>query len=307
MRTEHRDPSGGVRPEGVAVRPTGAGLGAVVTGVRLRGDDDERTVQVVRDAVLRHGLVVLPGQELTPDQQVAVTRRLHPLRPAPKKVNVYAPAGRPEMQVISNVVEDGRRIGFADAGVWWHSDQSWTTNPELFIGLHAVEVPRRDGVALGDTCWASTTAAYDALPEATRNRLAGLRAVHSYTLMLERLVEAGRLTRPAMTAEQAREVVDVEQPVVRTHPVTARRILYVNESFTRHVIGVAPAESEHLLAELFAHLSQPAFTYRHAWTEGDLVLWDNAATQHRAVFDYGDLPRRMHRCGTDGPPTEAAT
>jgi taurine dioxygenase len=298
------DPFADVVPAGVAIRPTGAALGAEVTGVDLSGDVDERTLQVVRDAVLRHGLVVLRGQDLSLDQQVAVTRRLHPLRPAAKKVNVYAPAGRPEVQVISNVVEDGRRTGFSDAGRWWHSDQSWTSNPELFIGLFAVRVPRRDGTPLGDTCWLSATAAYDALPPATRARLAGLRAVHSYTLMIERLTELGLLTRPPMTAEQAREVVDVEQPVVRVHPITGRPILYVNESFTRHVTGLAADESRDLLDGLFAHLARPDFAYRHTWQEGDFVLWDNSATQHLAVFDYGDLPRRLHRCGTDGPRTE---
>jgi taurine dioxygenase len=297
-------PAANVLPAGIEIRPTGQGLGAEISGVALSGDDDERTVQLVRDTVLRHGLVVLRGQDLTPDQQVAVTRRMYPLRPAPKKVNVYAPPGRPEMQIISNIVEDGRRIGFADAGLWWHCDQSWTRNPELFIGLHAVQVPRRDGTVLGDTCWISTTAAYDALAPATKERIAALRAVHSYTLMIERLVELGRLTRPEMTEEQAQEMVDVEQPVVRTHPVTGRPILFVNESFTRHVIGLSAEASQALLDELFAHLQQPAFTYRHSWREGDYVLWDNSATQHLAVFDYGDIPRRLHRCGTDGPLTE---
>jgi taurine dioxygenase len=295
------DPFANLLPSGVAVHPTGTGLGAEITGVDLAGAVDERTVLLVRDAVLRHGLVVLRDQALPLAAQVAFTRRVFPLRPAAKKVNVYAPAGHPEVQVISNIVEDGRRVGFADAGLWWHSDQSWTRNPELFIGLFAVQVPRRDGVALGDTCWISTTAACAALPAATRERIAALRAVHSYTLMLDRLVELGKLTRPPLTDEQAAEVVDVEQPIVRTHPITGRDILFVNESFTRHVVGGPADESRALLDELFAHLQDPAFRYRHSWREGDYVLWDNAATQHLAVFDYDDLPRRLHRCGTDGP------
>jgi taurine dioxygenase len=296
------DPFAHVLPPGVEIRPTGAGLGAEVTGVDLSGVVDERTVQFLRDAVLRHGLVVLRGQALSLDAQVGFTRRVFPLRPAAKKVNVYAPAGHPSVQVISNIVEDGRRLGFADAGLWWHSDQSWTRNPELFIGLFSVQVPRAaDGSPLGDTCWISTTAAHAALPVATKERIAGLRAVHSYTLMIDRLVALGKLTRPPMSEEQAAEVVDVEQPVVRTHPITGREILFVNESFTRHVIGLPAEESRALLDELFAHLQDPAFRYRHSWQEGDYVLWDNAATQHLAVFDYDDLPRRLHRCGTDGP------
>ncbi len=290
-----------VLPPGVEIRPTGQGLGAEVTGLDLAGAVDERTVQLVRDAVLRHGLVVLRDQALSLDRQVAFTRRVFPLRPAAKKVNVYAPAGHPAVQVISNIVEDGRRVGFADAGLWWHSDQSWTRNPELFIGLHAIQVPRRDGRALGDTCWISTTAAHAALAAPTKERIATARAVHSYTLMIERLVALGRLTRPPLTEEQAAEVVDVDQPVVRTHPITGREILFVNESFTRHVVGWPADESRALLDDLFAHLQQPAFRYRHSWQEGDYVLWDNAATQHLAVFDYDDLPRRLHRCGTDGP------
>jgi taurine dioxygenase len=172
----------------------------------------------------------------------------------------------------------------------------------MFVSLYALEIPMRAGVALGDTRWASMVGAYDALPESIKTDLAGRKVSQSFAFHMDKLHRIGALTRP-------RDVTKVwpepqVHPAVRTHPITGRKLLYVNESFSEHIEGFAPERSAALLPELWAHLTQPRFQFQHRWRKNDFVIWDNCATQHLATFDYGTLPRRLHRCGTDGPRPE---
>jgi taurine dioxygenase len=286
---------------GVTVTPLAPALGAEVAGVDIAAAS-ERDVRAVRDAALRHAVVVLRDQSRRPEDQLAFAERLGPLRPATPG-NDKVPAGFPQMTVISNIVEDGRPIGLSDAGLLWHTDTCFTPTPELFVTLSAKVIPTRPGASLGDTTWVSTAAAYEALPAERRERLAGLRAVQSYAFHLEKMAELQLLTR-SLTEDQRAPVPSVDPPVVRTHPITGRRLLYVNESFSERIVGLADAEGRALLEELWAHLVDPAFAFRHRWREGDLVVWDNAATQHHATFDYGEAPRLLHRLGTLGPVPE---
>lgn len=287
-------------PAGVEVSPLGDALGAEVHGVDVAAGVGEREMLAVRDALLRHSVVVLRDQRLGPEDQLAFVGRLWPLRPA-TSLSTTALPGHPRITVVSNVVEDGRPIGISDAGLLWHTDLCFTRTPELFASLYALEVPERDGTPLGDTLWVSAAAAYDDLPDDRRRLLAGRRACQSYAFHMEKMAALGLLTRPPLTGAQRAGFPEVEHPVVRTHPVTGRRLLYVNESFTARVVGLPAAESDALLEELWAHLVRPEITFRHRWRVGDLVLWDNCATQHHATFDYGDARRRLHRLGTAGP------
>jgi taurine dioxygenase len=284
----------------LTVVPLAPALGAEVHGVDVAAGLSERDVVAIRDAVLRHAVVVLRGQRLEPGDQLALTDRLWPLR-APTVLSQASLPDHPQITVISNIVESGRPIGLADAGLLWHTDMCFTPTPELFVSLYARRVPTRPGSSLGDTRWISTTAAYDALPEARRCQLDGLRAVQSYPYHLELMARRGLLTRPPMTPEQRAAFAPVDHPVVRTHPITGRRSLYVNESFTASIVGWPEDRSRAFLDDLCAHLLRPEFELRHQWQEGDLVVWDNSVTQHHATFDYGEEPRLLHRCGTDGP------
>jgi taurine dioxygenase len=283
----------------VVVTPLAPALGAEVAGVDAAAAS-ERDVIAVRDAVLRHAVVVLRDQHLEPAAHQVFTERLCPLRPA-TSLNQMAPPGFPHMTVISNIVEDGRPIGLSDAGLLWHTDTCFTTNPELFVSLNARVIPTAPDRTLGDTIWISTAAAYEALPADRQRRLAGLRAVQSYPFHLDKMARLRLLTRAPMTDEQRAQFPEVDHPVVRTHPITGRKLLYVNESFSAAIVGMDPAEGEVLLEELWAHLLRPELAFRHQWRAGDLVIWDNAATQHHATFDYGDAPRLLHRLGTSGP------
>ena len=254
-------------------------------------------------------MLVLREQRLTPGQQVDFTRRFGTLEVHVRKESRLE--GFHEMLIVSNIVDGlGNPIGVQDAGRFWHSDLSYKAEPSLLSALYAVEVPMLDGKALGDTEFASTAAAYEALPEETRQRIARLKCVHSYRFYREQNAAAARddaarggrsVSMHLPTGEQLKSVPDVASPVVRTHPVTGRRSLFVNEAHCPNIVGLERAESDALLASLCAHIVRPEFVYRHSWRPGDLLMWDNCAVQHKANFDY-DLPLRrlMYRTTVRG-------
>lgn len=290
--------------ENVQITPSNDVLGAEITGVDVAAGIDETTLMTVRDAVLRHSLVVFRDQHLSPGEQLAFTNRMAEVRPTPRPADgahATIVPDYPQLIVVSNIVENGHPIGISDAGLLWHSDTCFQTNPELFITLCALEIPERDGIALGDTRYASTPAAYDALDDATKQRIDKLRVVQSYIYHMDKLERLGLLTRPHLTEKQRRNTVEVSHPLVRTHPITGRKLLYINEAFSDRIEGMPYDESRKLLDELLAHITREDFTTLHHWRAGDLLIWDNCATQHLATFDYGTIPRRLHRCGTVGP------
>lgn len=293
----------------ISVRKLGRHLGAEIAGVDLRRPLDEVAFAAIADAFFEHQVVVFRDQELAPAQQIAFTRRFGELEQHVRKEHRLA--GYPEILVVSNVLDErGAAIGVQDAGRFWHSDLSYKQVPSLLSALYALEVPVRDGVVLGSTSFASATAAYDALPEAEKRRLQGLRNVHSYRYYRARNVQAQKeeQARGARTVQehapseaQLASVPDTEAPVVRTHPVTGRKSLFVNEAHTSRIVGLPEEEGAALLARLCAHIVEPEFRYEHRWRAGDLLMWDNVAVQHKANFDY-ELPLRrlMHRTTVRG-------
>jgi len=199
----------------------------------------------------------------------------------------------PEVLVLSNIFENGKPIGMQDAGQYWHTDLSYTAEPSRCSLLYAVEIPFENGVALGDTFFVNTAAAYEALPDDMKARLSGLEATHSYTARYERMEKGGK--RVALEEDQKKAVPEVVHPVVRTHPFTGRKCLYVNEGFTVGIVGMAKEESDELLAYLYRHVTDERFMYRHRWQVGDLLMWDNCSTQHNAIANYGPQQRRHMR------------
>jgi taurine dioxygenase len=293
----------------IRVTKLGERLGAEISGVDLSRPLDDATFAEVAKAFFDNEVVVFRDQRLAPEEQVGFTRRFGELEHHVRRESCLP--GFPEILVVSNVLdEQGRAIGTQDAGRFWHSDLSYKREPSLLSALYALEVPVKDGRVLGDTGFASVTAAYEALPDAMKRRLEGLRNVHSYRYYREKNARAqrneaaagGRVVQEHTPTEaQLASVPDVEMPVVRTHPVTGRKALFVNEAHTSHLVGLPPAESEALLGELYSHLVRPAFTYTHRWRAGDLLMWDNCAVQHKARFDYAlPLRRRMHRTTVRG-------
>ena len=293
----------------LSVRKIGKHLGAKISGVDLSQPLDDRTFAKVSDAFFEHQVVVFRDQRIAPAQQIAFTRRFGELEHHVRKEHRLA--DYPEILVVSNVLDErGRAIGVQDAGRFWHSDLSYKQVPSLLSALYALEVPVKEGVVLGNTSFASAMAAYEALPDDLRRRLQGLRNVHSYRYyraknllaQSEQQASGGRVVQEhTPSEEQLKSVPDAEVPIVRTHPVTGRKGLFINEAHTARVLGLPEEEGAALLAQLCAHIVKPEFRYEHRWRAGDLLMWDNVAVQHRANFDY-DLPLRrlMHRTTVRG-------
>ena len=293
----------------VTVNRIGKHLGAEISGVDLSKPLDDNTFAQVANAFFDNEVAFFRNQKLTPAQQVEFTRRFGILEQHVRKESRLG--DHPEILIISNLLDEkGNAIGSQDAGRFWHSDLSYKKEPSMLSALYSIEVPEKDGRIYGNTSFASTTAAYEALPDAMKKRIEGLKNVHSYRYYRNKNMQAqkeeqargGRVVQEhVLTEEQLASVPDVETPIVRTHPVTKRKGLFINEAHTSHIVGMSPEESEALLSELYAHIVQPEFVYTHTWRPGDLLMWDNAAVQHKATFDY-DLPMRrlMYRTTVRG-------
>ena len=275
------------------IRPLGAALGAEVVGLDLSqplSDDDFRRIH---RAHLDHHVVVFRDQRITPDQQIAFSRRFGPLQI--HVLHQFQLANHPEILIVSNVLRDGKPIGLGDAGHFWHSDLSYKEKPSLGSLLHAIELPAEGG----DTLFANMHAAYDGLPDALKRRVEGLTAEHTYLARYAELQQRSPW-RPNLTPEQIAQVRPVVHPVVRTHPETGRKALFVSEHFTTRIVGLPEAESRALLDELFAHSVQPRYVYRHHWRAHDLVFWDNRSLLHLAGGTPDHLRRVMYRTTIEG-------
>jgi len=274
----------------IPVRKSEAACGAETVFDLSRPIDDWAFGEIER---LFHDniMVFFRDQRLSEDQHITFSRRFGELEI--HIVQKYLLPGHPEILLISNVRnEEGEHIGLADAGFTWHTDTSYRRRPSRCSLLYAKEVPQRDGKPLGDTVFANTVAAYEALPPAMKRRLAGLKAIHRYAM--RRRVEDS--PRPKLTAAQLAETPDIAHPIVRTHPATGRKALYVTAGECIGIAGMPEDEALDLIAELDAFCVRPEFCYRHQWRIGDLVMWDNASAMHLAICDYA-LPQRrlMHR------------
>jgi len=293
----------------ITVNRLGKHCGAEISGVDLSKDLDDHTFAQVSKAFFDNQVVVFRDQKLTPDQQVSFTRRFGALEQHVRKEHRLE--GYPEILIVSNVLNPhGKAIGVEDAGRFWHSDLSYKQVPSLLSALYALEVPVKGSVVLGNTSFASTSAAYDALPDGMKKRLQGLKNVHSYVYYRNKNIQAQKeeqargdraVQEHALTPEHLQQVPDAEAPIVRTHPVTGRKGLFINEAHTSHIVGLPKTESDALLRDLCQHIIQPEFQYEHHWRAGDLLMWDNIAVQHKANFNYRlPLRRLMHRTTVRG-------
>lgn len=244
-------------------------VGAVIGGVDITRPLSPQVVAALRRALLDHGVIFFQDQDLSDDQMTAFVSQFG--TPIPE------PFSDPEMQAGPAVFQtDLSPTRYATAV--WHSDTTFVAEPPMVTALRAVTLPPVGG----DTCWASMHAAYDALSEPLRRMLDGLSAVHSMYPTAQRLgVHLG--DRAAAGHAQGAEHI---HPVVRVHPETGRKALFVNESATTRIVELGAAESAHILALLFQHVKSPDFAMRWRWTPNDVALWDNRAVQHYAVPDY---------------------
>lgn len=275
----------------LAITQTGAALGAEIAGVDLTRPIDDTTFEQIRRAFYKYEVIYFRGQELSDEDHIRFSARFGKLR----KLKAGQYSGRhPEINVVSNILENGKLIGSNDAGLIWHTDGAYFPISHVASILHALEVPEQSGRTLGDTRFASVSAAYDALPESMKKHLDGLQAVQSHNHKNEKAEHSGHHRDPTRIA--AKVLVESVHPVVKVHPVNGRKCLYVSEAYTARILGLPDDESRELIEELAAHCVKPEFQYIHNWRVHDLIMWDDCSTQHKATFDY-KLPqrRRMHR------------
>jgi alpha-ketoglutarate-dependent taurine dioxygenase len=263
-------------------------IGAEVLGCDLGKPVPPALFADIKQLWLERTILLFRDQDgLTPDAQLAFSRLIGEIDPP--DLPQYSLPDHPSVSVVSNVKQDGRYIGAPKAGRNWHSDSQFLSTPPSGSFLVAKEVPPADG----DTLFANMYAAYEALPATTKQRIDGVKVNHSRV----RAYSVYHPERPPLTDEEKTRVPDVVHPMVRTHPETGRKALYVGGA--QHggsVVGMSPDEGEALLRELRDFATQERFVYRHRWRCGDAILWDNRSTLHCALpFDEEKYRRVMYR------------
>jgi taurine dioxygenase len=273
------------------VTPLSDACGAAIIGADLSRPLDDAAFETIHRALLDHCIIVIRDQDLTPEQHIAFSRRFGPL--THHVLDQFLLPGHPEILRVSNKADEtGKELGLKDAGRYWHSDVSYAEKPSLGSLLYALEIPPAGKGA--DTLFANMYKAYETLPDATKARIDGLQAV----FMIGR--RRNRDGRVMLNDAQEERSPDVVHPVVRTHPETGRKALFVNPAHTDHIVGMAPAESRALLDELNAQSTRPDFVYRHKWRLHDLVFWDNRCLMHIADPPEPGFDRHMHRTTVEG-------
>lgn len=267
-------------PSPFTVRPLGLAIGAEAVDLDLSQGLSPETLAAIEAALVKHEALVLHVPDLTPAQHLAIAEHF----------------GEPEVHTFfPNLGEGLEQITIIDSKLgdradMWHHDESFLASPPIVTMTQAKILPPCGG----DTCWISMTSAYDALSERMKEYLDGLQAWHD----LNRPITAS-LRQNAVTHERYLEIVQMNRrhshPVVITHPVTGRKALFISPTYTTHIDGLANAESDAILAYLHTHCQQIQFGFRHRWTVGDMVLWDNRSVLHNAILDYQPHQRRMQR------------
>ena len=279
--------------ERIQVRPIAGALGAEIGGVDLAQDLDNQTFAEVHQAFLDHLVIFFRDQKLTPEQHKAFARRFGDF-----DLHDYVGGLEGHPEIIEVVKEaDERDLNF---GGTWHSDVTYQEKPALGSVLHALEVPPYGG----DTLFANQYLAYEALSDGMKQTLSGMKAVHSAarsygpdSRAAKRL--ASRKSSMKVTVSET-ALAEMEHPVVRTHPDTRRKGLFVNGVFTTRFKDMSPDESKPLLDYLCRHATRPEFTCRFRWEPGSVAFWDNRCTQHFALNDYHGHRRHMHRVTVSG-------
>ena len=264
----------------LTVRPLGPNIGAEVMDLDTANVFKPEMLQAIEDALVRHEALVLHVPDLTPEQHLAIATHF-----GEAEVHTFYPNLGPGLEQITII---DSKLG--DRADMWHHDESFLPSAPIVTMTQAKILPPCGG----DTCWISMTTAYDALSERMKQYLDGLESWHDMNGPMTMALRQG-----VVTHERYLEVIQMNKrhrhPVVTTHPVTGRKALYISPTYTTHIDGLAPAESDAILAYLHAHCQHVQFVYRHRWTVGDMVLWDNRSVIHNAILDYRPHQRRMQR------------
>ena len=256
-------------------------IGAEISGIDLSQSLDRATLDQIYDALMKHLVLFFRDQDLSPKTQFEFATTFGtPVEPHP--IYPHLP-GYDRVVLLEN---DGDRPPDTDD---WHTDLTFQQNPPFMSVLHAIDVPATGG----DTLWANMVAAYDSLPDDMQALVAKSSAVHDMGAFRNHYL-GDNADIEALNAAMA-SMGSAVHPMAPVHPVTGRRLLFVNRSFTQLVTGVLKSESDRLLQYLFGHIESPGLQVRFRWRKGSVAIWDNRSTQHYAVADYLPAYRRMHR------------
>ena len=278
------------------VIPSGDSLGATLDGLDLGRPLDAEQLNAVLQALGRYGVLRFPRQQLTGRQLRDFSAQLGDL-----EINVgsvgYQEPGVPEVMILSNIVENGRPIGLADAGQGWHTDMSYSRMVAFANVLYGIKIPRRNGTTLGATQFANTQAAYADLPANEKRALEGKTVLHDFEKFWEMMRREKGSKRPPLTDAQRKAKPPVSHPVFLRHPLTGNRVLYANPGYAIRINELPPKESDEMLEFLFQHQLKPEYLYTYRWTENDVLVWEDIGTIHNAVADYGPSEHRLvKRC-----------
>jgi taurine dioxygenase len=266
------------KPSTVSVRQLSPALGAEIMGVDLRNPISDELKQKFLDVWHQHLVILLRNQPLDEDAQVRFAETFG--TPAKNTSGRTFSAKHPSVMLVSNIREDGKPIGaLPDGEMHFHTDQCHQATPAKATMLYAIEIPSKGG----DTLFSNAYAAYETLPDEIKQRIAGRRAFNAYTT---------DTTLRSTNYDDAKS--SYWHPVVRTHPATGRKALYVNRLMTREIEGLPREESEAILEKLFDHQEESRFVYGHVWRPGDILMWDNRCTLH-ARTDFSAGERRLLR------------
>ena len=278
------------------VIPSGEALGARIEGLDLRQLLPQDQLVEVIAALGRHGVLRFPRQPLTGKQLRDFSAQLGDLEIHVSSAGYQEP-GVPEVMILSNIVENGRPIGLADAGQEWHTDMSYNRMIAFANVLYGIKIPKRNGVALGATQFSNMQAAYADLPEDVKRELEGKTVLHDFNKFWEMMRREKGSKRPPLTEAQRKAKPPVSHPIFLRHPLTGKRVLYCNPGYAIRINELPEKESDEMLAYLFRHQLQPKYIYTSRWEEGDVLVWEDVGTIHNAVADYGpDEHRLVKRC-----------
>lgn len=274
---------------------SGQGLGARVDNIDLSQPLSQEQYKTIEGLLGKHGVLWFSKQTLTSAQLKAFSSTFGTLEV--NVANMYQDPGIPEVMILSNKIVDGKPLGLADAGQDWHTDMSYSKMIAFTNVLYGLEIPHRDGKPLGNTEFSNMRAAYVALPEELKKKLEGMTVLHDFNKFWENMRKQPGCTRPPLTEAQLKAKPPVSHPIFLTHPITGEKILYANPGYAMRINELPEKESDDILNFLFEHQLQPQFRYRHLWTAGDVLMWDNMGTIHNAVADYAPTEHRfIKRC-----------
>src|SRR4051812_45318638 len=271
-------------------------LGATIEGLDLARPLQPPILSAVVQALGEHGVVRFPRQKLTAGELRDFSAQLGDL-----EINVgsagFQEPGVPEVMILSNIVENGRPIGLADAGQAWHTDMSYSRMIAFANVLYGIRIPKRNGEPLGATQFSNMQAAYAGLPSELKRALEGKTVLHDFNKFWEMMRSEKGSKRPPLTEAQRKAKPPVAHPIFLTHPLTGRKVLYANPGYAVRINELPQKESDELLAFLFEHQVKPEYLYTFRWQPGDVLFWEDIGTIHNAVADYGpDEHRLIKRC-----------